>query len=206
LRRGLVLSSWDRWVAANGGDGTATLESVNVSSLSNSLEGHRYHLCRDAADELEEKRRRESLLEDLRGWKPGSRSVDRYHRRIGDWREMSERFLCEVYSLRQAADGISQRYFDGHQVLFPSSAGEFTKLVECLEELVKGYNEDFADESRQHTCPAPGLELLKPPNYIDAASLERTVAPAARQHTPSWWTWPALRHWMPWGRTRRPWI
>jgi hypothetical protein len=99
LRRGLVLSSWDRWVVANGGDGTATLESVNVSSLSNSLEGHRYHLCRDAADELEEKRRRESLLEDLRGWKPGSRNVDRYHRRIGDWREMSERFLCEVYSL-----------------------------------------------------------------------------------------------------------
>jgi hypothetical protein len=97
LRRGLVLSSWNQWVAANGGDKTATVEDAKISFLTSYLEGYRYLLCRDSADEVEEKRRRESLLEDLRGWKPGSRSVDRYHRRIGDWREMSERFLCEVY-------------------------------------------------------------------------------------------------------------
>ena len=58
LRRGLMLSSWNQWLAANGGDEPATLEGVKVSRLDSFLEGYRYHLCRDSADELEEKRRR----------------------------------------------------------------------------------------------------------------------------------------------------
>jgi hypothetical protein len=187
-------------------NGTETLEGVKVSRLSSYLEGYSYHLCRDPDEVAQERRRRESLLEALSGWKPGSRSDARYWRRVTCWSEMARAFLGELYSQRRAADTISQHYFGGIQVLFPSQASDFAKLVECIKELVEGYKQDFADESGQETSPAPGLELLKPPNYIDAASLERTVAPAARQHTPSWWTWPALRHWMPWGRTRRPWI
>ncbi|HZA21209.1 MAG TPA: hypothetical protein VFA32_01140, partial [Dehalococcoidia bacterium] len=78
LRAGLVLSNWNRRVAAKGGDGTATLESVKVSQLSSYLEGYRYHLCQDSEEVAEEKRRRESLLEALRGWKPDSLSDERY--------------------------------------------------------------------------------------------------------------------------------
>jgi hypothetical protein len=88
-----MLSSWNQWLAANGGDEAATLEGVKVSRLDSFLEGYRYHLCRDADEEVSEKRRRESLLQDLRGWKPGSRSDDRYHRRISSWRAMAQDFL-----------------------------------------------------------------------------------------------------------------
>jgi hypothetical protein len=184
LRRGLVVSSWNQWVAANGGDKTATVEDVKISFLTCYLEGYRYLLCRDSADEVEEKRRRQSLLEDLRGWEPGSRSADRYHRRIGDWREMAERFLCELYSLRQAADAIRQRYFEGHQVLFPARAGDFARLVGCIEELVEEYNEDFANGLEKLTGSSQeGLQTAKPPNSIDTAALEKDVTPGARRHT-----------------------
>jgi hypothetical protein len=183
LRRGLALSSWNQWVAANGGDKTTTVEDAKISYLTSYLEGYRYLLCRDSADEVEEKRRRESRLEDLRGWKPGSRSVDRYHRRIVSWREMAGDFLCELYSLRHVADAISQRYFDGRQVLFPSKAADFAKLVHCIEELVEGYNEDFANESTQETRRAPeSLSEASPPNLIDTAALEKAAVAAARQH------------------------
>jgi hypothetical protein len=97
---------------------------------------------------------------------------------------MARDFLGELYSLRHAADAISQRYFDGHLVLFPSSAGELTKLVECLENLVKGYNEDFAHEPGHETCHAPeDLEAADLPNSIGIAALEEAVARGARQHT-----------------------
>jgi len=184
LRRGLVLSRWNRWVAANDGKESARIDGVKISFLASYLEGYRYHLCRDSADEVEEKRRRESLLEDLRGWRPGSRSDGRYHRRIGDWKEMAERFLCEVYSLRQTADAISQRYFDGHQALFPSEVADFAKLVERIEKLAEWYNEDFANEPGQRIGSSQeGLPAVKPSNLIETTSLEERVAPAARQHT-----------------------
>jgi hypothetical protein len=87
-----------------------------------------------------------------------------------------------VYSLRQAADGISQRYFDDHQVLFPSCAGEFTKLVERLEELVEGYNEEFANESAQDSSPAQeGIPTAECSAFIDTAALDVAVVPGARQ-------------------------
>jgi hypothetical protein len=184
LRRGLVLSRWNRWVAANDGKESARIDGVKISFLASYLEGYRYHLCRDSAEEDEEKRRRESLLEDLRGWKPGSRSNDRYRQRIGDWREMAERVLCEVDSLRQAADAISQRYFDGHQVPFPAVAKGFVRLIGCLEEMVEGYNEDFANESGHETGQAPeSLSEASSPNLIDTVALEKSVVPAARRHT-----------------------
>jgi hypothetical protein len=118
------------------------------------------------------------------GWKAASRSNDPYHQCIRDCREMTETFLSEVYSLRQATDGTSQSYFDGHQVLFPSKASDFARLVNCVEELVEGYNEDLANELGQETILTPeGLAGVEPSNFIDTAVLVEAVTPAARQHT-----------------------
>jgi hypothetical protein len=184
LRRGLVLSSWNQWVATHAGDGMVRLGGVKVSRLSSYLEGYWYHLCEDEQELAEVRRRRESLLDSLRGWKPGTRSDERYQQRIGSWKEMARNFLCELCSLRQAADAIGQWYFDGHQLFFPSSAGNFAKLVECIMELVEGYNEDFAKESGHETNSAPeGLPTVESSNFIDTAALEEAVAPGARQHT-----------------------
>jgi hypothetical protein len=97
---------------------------------------------------------------------------------------MAERVLCEVDSLRQAADAISQRYFDGHQVPFPAVAKGFVRLIGCLEEMVEGYNEDFANESGHETGQAPeSLSEASSPNLIDTVALEKSVVPAARRHT-----------------------
>jgi hypothetical protein len=184
LRRGLVLDSWNRWVEDNGSDGAVRLESVKVGRLNCYLEGYRYRACLDSHEAAQEKRRRESLLQDLRGWKPGSRSDSRYHRRISDWGAMAGSFLFELYSLRQAADAISQKYFDGYQVPFPAVAEEFARLIGCLEELVEGYNEDFANELGQETSLAPeGLEAAKRSSLINTAALDKDVPPGARQHT-----------------------
>jgi hypothetical protein len=183
LRRGLVLASWNRWVDDNERHGTATLEGVKVSRLSSHVEGYRYHLCRGQDEVAEERRRRESLLQDMRGCKPGSGSDDRYRRRVSWWSEMARDFLGELYSLCHAAAAISQRYFDGHQVLFPSKAGDFAKLVACIEELVKGHNQDFADEPGQRTGSSrEDFLAVKPPNPIDTAALEKAVSPGSKQH------------------------
>jgi hypothetical protein len=184
LRRGLVLTSWNRWVVANGGHCAANLEEVKLPPLISYLAGYRYHIFRDEKEMAEEKRRRERLLEDLRGWKPDSPIDDRYRQRVAWWSEMARDFLGELHSLRQVADAISLKYFDGRQLPFPAVAEGFARLVGCLEELVEGYNEDFANELGQYTGPAPeGLEAANPPSFIGIAALEEAVAPAARQHT-----------------------
>jgi hypothetical protein len=184
LRRGLLPSSWNQWMPAPGGHGAVRLEGVKVSRLDSYLDGYRYHPCRDWDEAAEEQHQRESLLLDLRGWKPGSRSDDRYYRRIGDWREMAGDFLCELYSLRHAADAIGQRYFDGHQLLFPAHTRSLARLVEVVEELVEGFNDAFANESAQETDKTPeGLQTTESPNVIDIAALKEAVKSAARQHT-----------------------
>jgi hypothetical protein len=48
-----------------------------------------------------------------------------------------------------------------------------------MEEMVEGYNEDFANETGQ----APeSLSETSSPNLIDTVALEKAVVPAARQH------------------------
>jgi hypothetical protein len=178
------VSNWNQWVAAQGGDGTATLESVKVSQLSSYLEGYRYDLCQDSEAVAEERQCRESLLKTLHGWRPDNPSDDRYRRRVAWWKEMARDFLGELYSLRQVANAMSQRYFDGRQVLFPSKASDFARLVECIEELVEEYNQDFANKPGSRTGSSQqGLPAIKPPNLIDAAALETALSPLARQHS-----------------------
>jgi hypothetical protein len=114
----------------------------------------------------------------------GSRADERYQKRIKDWKEMASVFLCDLYSLQQAADGISQRYFDGRQLLFPAHTRSLARLVEVVEELVAVFNKDFAKESVLETEPLPeSLGEANRPRHIDIFALKEAVAPTARQHT-----------------------
>jgi hypothetical protein len=141
-------------------------------------------LCTDELEEAEERRRRESQLRDLLGWQRGTPSDQRYQRRVGDWKEMASDFLCDLYSLRQAADSISRRYFDGRQLLFPAHTRSLAGLVHVVEELVAGFNEAFAVESVQETgTPPDDLEATESPTVVDIVALKEAVAPAALQHT-----------------------
>jgi hypothetical protein len=185
LRRGLVLSSWNWW-APGIGDRAAILEGVKVSTISSYLKGCWYPLCTDEGEEAEERRRRESLLPDLRGWQPGSRGDERYRRRIASWKEMASGFLCDLYSLQQAADVFSRRYFDGRDLLFPAHTRSLARLVEVVEEVVvaAGYNNGFARGSGEETGMAPDeMEATESPTAIEIAALKEAEAPAAQQHT-----------------------
>jgi hypothetical protein len=171
-------------VSTRGRDGEATLEGVKVSPTSSYLEVCRYQTCRDENEEAEERRRRESLLRDLRGWQQGSGSDQRYRRRIRDWKEMASDFLCDLYSRLQAADAVSQRYFHGRDLLFPAHTRSLARLVEVVEELVAGFNDGFASELVHETCLAPGgLDGARAPNSVDSTVLQEAVAPAAQQQT-----------------------
>ena len=60
------------------------------------------------------------------------------------WREMTEDYLGELYSFRQAISSINHRYFEGQSGLFPGSAHALSQLLEQAEKLVNVYNRNLA--------------------------------------------------------------
>ena len=90
-------------------------------------------------------------------------------------------FLPETYTLRGAITSINQRYFDGHQILFPGAAEGFDQLLASVEKLVDIYNDALAGEigrlERLLDEPGDGLD-----EYLDAIRnhyflLSSTMAP-----------------------------
>jgi hypothetical protein len=184
LRRGLVVSPWNQWVAGNGGEGKASLVGVQVSRLSSFLDAYIYRLHQNAAEAERERRRRESLLEPLSGWKPGRRHNDQFQQRCLSWKEMAESLLIEVYSLHEMVNTIGQRYFDGHQMLFPSSTGDFIQLNECVEHLVEGYNLEFDSELENKASSSQDNQQRAPLQHLLDVSAQRIEAvPVAQRQT-----------------------
>jgi hypothetical protein len=69
-------------------------------------------------------------------------------------------------------------------LIFPATARSLARLVEVVEELVEGFNEDFAKELEpQAGSLQEDLPAVTSPNLVDAAALENEVIPATRQHT-----------------------
>jgi hypothetical protein len=171
-------------VAANGGKGKVSLESVKVSRLSSYLDGYFYRLHQNEAEAAKERRRRESLLEPLRPWKSESHSNDRFQQRSVSWKEMAENFLIEVYSLHEMANAISQRYFDWHQVLFPLCADDFNRLLECIEHLAEGYNLGFDTELESQAGPShENPQKAQHQHLIDTSAQRMEAVPAAQRQT-----------------------
>ena len=144
MRTGLVVSLWNQWVEAQGGEGVASLAGVKVSKLSCYLDGYRYRVCRYAVELEEELSLRHSLLGSLQVGKPGSDDEERVRRRVEHWKESALGFLPEIYTLRGAINSISNRYFDGQEGLFPEVAEGFVQLLDLVEKLVGIYNEALA--------------------------------------------------------------
>ncbi|MFQ6030896.1 MAG: hypothetical protein ACE5Q6_25805, partial [Dehalococcoidia bacterium] len=96
IAQGLIVSQWNQWVEEKGGEGTATLNGVPVGRLSCHAEGYQYQICQDAGDLDKEQKQRRSLLESLWLHRPGSKAEERFHERVGNWREMARDFLLEM--------------------------------------------------------------------------------------------------------------
>ena len=141
--KGIAVSHWNQWIQADGDD-SPTLLGVKVGKLNCHADRTQLHVC-PGADELEEEiRRRETLLESLRVRQSGRRSEERFHDRVRSWKNLSETFPMELYTLRQVIDSINQRYFDGQEALFPGEAGRLSELLSHVEQLTDFYNEDLA--------------------------------------------------------------
>jgi hypothetical protein len=180
-RRGVVLSSWNEWVAGSGGEGKASLEGVQVSHLSSYLDSYSYRLQENMAKAEEARRRRESLLEPLRAWKSESSSNDQFQQRGASWKEMAENFLIEVYSFQEMAIAISQRYFSGYQVLLPLSVADFNRLIECIEHLAEGYNLAFDTKLSQASSSLENPQKAPHQHLINTSAQRMEAMPVAQR-------------------------
>ena len=62
-----------------------------------------------------------------------------------EWKEMAGMLLTKLYAFRQAVTTISQRYFDGEEVLFPDLVRSLADLIKYTEELlVASFNDEVA--------------------------------------------------------------
>ena len=143
---GLVVSLWNRWVEAEGGEGAATLAGVKAGKLNCYLDGYQYRDCRDDLELGDEVSQRKSLLESLHGGKPDSGDNQRFRHKVERWKGLALGFLPEIYALRGAIDSINQRYFDGQQILFSDSEEGLDQLLALVEKTVDIYNDALAGD------------------------------------------------------------
>jgi hypothetical protein len=73
------------------------------------------------------------------------------------WGEKLRSILTEVVALERAVDLISERYFDGHDVLFADSRKELTSSHETARFLIVGYN-CFAEENSSEPIDIEAIE------------------------------------------------
>ena len=143
MQRGLVTTSWDTWVSAHGGEGVAALAGVPVTLLQCYVGGSHYYICPSGAED--QLRSRKQLLDSMRQWHSKHDGE-----LVQDWKDATEEFLVELYTFEDAVASISQRYFDGHHVLFPDLVKNLADIIEGTEKLVGSFNDVFANGTEQH--------------------------------------------------------
>jgi len=135
VNKGFTTASWNKWLDAECSKGR--LAGVAVTQLQCYVGEHDYLVCPDGAEGRLE--RRASLLSIM--CKAGS---PRTIREEVFWKDMAGQLLTKLYTFRQAAATISQRYFDGEEVLFPDLVRSLAELIKYTEELVAMFNDEVA--------------------------------------------------------------
>ena len=135
---GFMTVSWNKWLDARCSKGL--LAGVAVIQLQCYLGEHDYLVCPDGAEGRLD--RRASLLGIMS--KAGS---SRTEREEIFWRDMAGHLLTKLYTFRQAAATIGQRYFDGEEVLFPDLIQSLCELIQYTEELVAMFNDEVVGKN-----------------------------------------------------------
>ncbi len=183
MRTGPVVSPWNQWVEAQGGEEGATLGGVKVKMLSCYLDGYRYRVCPTSEELAEGLSRRWSLLVSLQVGKQDGSDVGGFRQRVEQWKEAALGFLPEIYTLRRAITSISQRYFDGQEGLFPDVAEGFDQLLASAKKSVGIYNEALAGEIERMVwlLNETGEGTDETPLTIDVAGLIVSVQGVAKE-------------------------
>jgi hypothetical protein len=138
------------------------------------LEGYPYQICQDASEAETRLRMRLRMLERLSSWMLDDLHVamlngatlqnrgDGFWERVSpmhskpfkqslrEWKLRAEELLARLYALTRCISSISQRYFEGNEVLFPQQAGELEVLVRETERIVGVYHETLVSDLEQH--------------------------------------------------------
>jgi hypothetical protein len=156
---GFTTASWNTWLDARCAKGR--LAGVPVARLQCYVEEHDYLVCPDGAGGRLESRA--SLLSIA--CKAGSRPR---HEEVA-WKDIAGQLLSRLYAFRQAAATISQRYYDGEEVLFPDLVRGLAELIKYTEELVAIFNHEVAG---------------KPEDAVDLEAIRQGAGKAAVQQIP----------------------
>ena len=138
VSEGFMTASWNAW-----GDtkkGKRDLAGVPVARLECYVQEHDYLLCSDGSGE---QLKRRELLMDIAGKKESPKVGEE----IAFWKDMAGTLLLNLHSFQQAVTTISQRYFDGEEVLFPDSVKSLTDLEKYTEELITEFNNRVAKQA-----------------------------------------------------------
>ena len=81
---------------------------------------------------------------------------------VSVWRQKLRTFLAEVVALQQAVELISERHFDGHEVLFVDTHQELASSYERARLLTDGFNL-FADEKHVENIDVKSVESRQGP-------------------------------------------
>jgi hypothetical protein len=133
---GFITVSWNTWLDTKRGKGR--LAGVTADRLQCYVEEHDYLVCPDGVKGRLERR---VLLLSMMS-KTSSPCAEQEEI---DWKEMAGMLLTKLYAFRQAIATISQRYYDGEEVLFPDLVRSLTDLIKYTEELlVAPFNDGVA--------------------------------------------------------------
>ena len=123
------------------------------------------------------------MVESLKVGYPDRNNDERFRQRVENWKELALGFLPEIYTLRNAIDSISQRYFKCQETLFPEVAEGFGELLASVEKLVDIYNEALAEdiERLERLLCKTGDGQDESPLKIDLASLIDSISGAAAE-------------------------
>ena len=143
-----MTASWNAWVEAK--KGKSELAGVPVERLECYVQEHDYLLCTDGT---EEQLKRRELLLDITGKKESPKVGEE----IAFWKDMAGTLLLNLHGFQQAVTTISQRYFDGEEILFPDSVKSIADLTKYTEDLITSFNDQVIKKSEDKM----NIELIK---------------------------------------------
>jgi hypothetical protein len=132
VESGIITDSWNRWLGQQKG---ATMGGILVERLAGRVKEGSCCLSANAVKAQTQRQQRIlSRIEPFESRNPLQiQTASLFH-------QTAESFLGELYEFREVVTSISQRYFDGSELLFHDLGQSLSELIEDGEKLVRKFN------------------------------------------------------------------
>ena len=170
---GVLISSWNAWVEAHGGEGVATLAGIPIGTLSCWAEDSSIAvLPPDEARQRQAERHELLHLVSSPSGKEPEAGRERLTLQAERWCRLLVMHLQALYATDDAIATISRHYFGGAEVLFPDTRDTLTGGIANAEDLVQSFNRLVAPDLDAQA----GVEGAQQPptTRIDLACLRST--------------------------------